>query len=459
MSGKSISPFVDVDQTGHYFGAVDINGGTSPTFDLDLSNTGTGSAKLTNFALGGMTPDQFSLDLSDCGGGPTVTLTGNSSCTAVITFAPDVADDAETLLTFDTDDLIHDSYSVEFDGYGSEQQLHSQNGNGFFVPRAVGSGSSAAETFTYDNPGSLVTSIDSVSLTGADASQFSISSDSCTPSLADGDECDIDVKFTPTSAGSKSVNLHVVYNHSLDSVDVPIDADAIQLELSSSTGSLAFNSQLANSGASAAQSIHLDNNGFLTTPVNSLTVTGADASSFAITSQDCTPSVAGGDSCAAQITFNPTSAGAKSASLHVVFDSPRGSLDVPISGTATSPSGSDPGSNPGGSAPTPRLFADGAPPAPLKKLTGFTFAVGCGTACKVSAAATVSFKAKVGKKFKSKKITATGTASPAAGATATLSLKFKPADIKLFKGGKSGSVKVTFTAPGMAPLTLPLKLK
>ena len=76
----------------------------------------------------------------------------------------------------------------------------------------VGS-TSAPRTFTISNAGDTDLVIGTISITGTDASEFSIQNDNCSgQTIAPSDTCTVDVVFSPTSAGSKSANLSIPSN-------------------------------------------------------------------------------------------------------------------------------------------------------------------------------------------------------------------------------------------------------
>src|SRR5882724_6677040 len=72
------------------------------------------------------------------------------------------------------------------------------------------SGSSAPLTFTVSNAGNATAGTTtglSVTTTGANASDFSIASSNCPPTLAAGASCMVTVIFGPSAAGARSANL------------------------------------------------------------------------------------------------------------------------------------------------------------------------------------------------------------------------------------------------------------
>jgi hypothetical protein len=455
LTGNAIDPDAEIDFSTHDFGPVDINASTPASVPLTLSNNGSGTVHVSDFTLTGLNPDQFDFGYGTCGMEP-IALAAGDSCTIDILFGPTTTGDMQAFLNMTTDDGVHDTYQVSLTGNGATQSLHSQQANWFFATRAVGSGASSpgAGTMTFDNDGTIDDSIDAVTITGANASEFSISSDGCTGTLVSLDSCQIAVVFNPTSSGAKSGNLHIAYDGSTQSVDVPFTSNAVLLQLDAVTSSANFADQLAGSAPSASQTLHFSNPGAFATPINSLSLTGADAASFHVASSTCAGSIASHAACTADVQFAPTTAGAKTAALHVVFDSPRGAVDVPLTGTGTSPPADPPAPTP--PAPTPTISAIALKPAALKKLATLDFTVGCGpAACALRATTTISFKLN----GKAKKFTAQGSASPAAGGTTKLSVNLSKSERKMLPDAKGISASTVFSTAGANSLTLSAKLK
>jgi N-acetylneuraminic acid mutarotase len=78
-----------------------------------------------------------------------------------------------------------------------------------FDGRPIGT-SSDVTTAVLTNSGSVPVDVTSVSIAGAHAKDFELVSDTCNAStIAAGDTCKIDVRFTPTTAGARSATLTV----------------------------------------------------------------------------------------------------------------------------------------------------------------------------------------------------------------------------------------------------------
>jgi hypothetical protein len=95
--------------------------------------------------------------------------------------------------------------------------------------------------------------------------------------------------------------------------------------------SLTFATQ-AIATASAAQSISLKNSGNADLSGVKITITGADASSFAET-DNCGATVAAGASCSVNVVFTPASAGALSATVNITDNAANSPQTIALSGT------------------------------------------------------------------------------------------------------------------------------
>jgi hypothetical protein len=99
-----------------------------------------------------------------------------------------------------------------------------------------------------------------------------------------------------------------------------------------SPASLAFGNQIVNT-TSAAQTITVTNTGLALLTVSGVTVAGADPTAFSAVN-GCLAPLARGGTCAVSVTFRPTTAGAKSASVNIASnDTESPTKSVAVSGT------------------------------------------------------------------------------------------------------------------------------
>ncbi len=110
------------------------------------------------------------------------------------------------------------------------------------------------------------------------------------------------------------------------------------LSVSLSTTSLSFGSQ--NIGTtSAGQNVTLTNTGSAALSISSIAVTGSNSGDFAQTNS-CGSSLAAGANCSIGVTFTPTAAGSRSASVTITDNATGSPQSFTLSGTGVSPSSS-----------------------------------------------------------------------------------------------------------------------
>jgi hypothetical protein len=198
----------------------------------------------------------------------------------------------------------------------------------------------------------------------------------------------------------------------------------------SSTG-LMFSSTVDGS-TSAAQTVTITNTGTGAVTLTSETLTGTNASSYVISANTCTSSLASNANCAVSIEFKPTATGTLTASLSVADNATGSPQSVPLTGTGSASTA------PGVSlAPTSLMFASQT--------------VGTASA---SQAITLSNTGNAALSITSISITGTNSGdfsetntcgtSVAQSATCTITVIFKP----IATGNRSASVSITDNAMG-----------
>src|SRR5208337_5540972 len=206
---------------------------------------------------------------------------------------------------------------------------------------------SAASTVQINNGAAATNTltISSVSITGANADQFSISSTYTSP-VAIGSNTSVGITFIPTSGGAKTATLNIYTNDPANSLiqltltgtgDVPIASTTPVAGSTVAFGGVSINT------SSAASTVQINNGAAATNTltISSVSITGANANQFIISSSYTSP-VAIGANTSVGITFTPTSGGAKTATLNIYTNDPANSLmqltltgtgDVPIAST------------------------------------------------------------------------------------------------------------------------------
>ncbi len=172
----------------------EIVGGTSAAKSITLTNTGAATLNINSIVSSG----DFAVSSTTCGS----TLAVWKSCTIKVTFSPTQVGARTGALTI-SDNAPNSPQSVTLSGTGTVQAtltpvsatLHAET---------VGK-SSPAKVFTLSNKQSLALSNISISTTG----DFSVSTTTCSSSLAAKSSCKISVIFAPTQTGTRTGTLQV----------------------------------------------------------------------------------------------------------------------------------------------------------------------------------------------------------------------------------------------------------
>jgi hypothetical protein len=204
--------------------------------------------------------------------------------------------------------------------------------------------SSAATVVTLLNTGGSTLTVASVTITGANSTDFT-QTNNCSAGLAAATgQCKINISFKPSVTGARNANLVVTHNSgnvagstsqlALSGIGVAAPAPVMALDKSS----LVFGSVLAGS-SSPVQTITLSNSGNanLSLPSNLLSFTGNNASEFSAT-HNCSTILASLSSCSIGVTYRPISAGlGKTANLLIANTSGLPTLTVALTGDAINP--------------------------------------------------------------------------------------------------------------------------
>lgn len=187
---------------------------------------------------------------------------------------------------------------------------------------------SATQSVTISNVGTTSLTISSIVATA----NFTAST-GCVGTLAAGRSCRINVTFRPTTTGVLTGTVTITDSDATSPQAVSLTGTGVAVSANVTPTSLAFSSAL--NVASAAQTFTITNNGTASLTLNSLNGFGTQ---FAQTNTcGAFPAViAVGANCTVSVTFKPTSAGNKAATVTVNFATVP-SQTVALSGTVIVP--------------------------------------------------------------------------------------------------------------------------
>lgn len=306
-----------------------------------------------------------------------------------------------------------------------------------FTSQALGT-TSAAQTFSVNNSvgagAALVVS--SIALTAG--SDFAVSGGTCAvgTSLAAGTACSVTVTFKPTLAGTRSATLTVGHNGSTGSSTASLSGTGVDSSPSVTLSPTTLSFAQTVGGTSDPLRVTVGNSGTAALTVNTLAISGAQASEFAISSASTCKagtSVAAGSNCFVDVSFTPTATGARAASLMIGHSASSTTASVALTGT-------------GNVSAQPGLALD-----------AIVLDLGAQGLATTGAARTATVTNNGQADLVISKVSATGTnaadivlggtcagATVAPAATCTVTVALKPSAL----GPRSASVEITSNAPG-----------
>ncbi len=304
---------------------------TSGAQAVTLTNTGASPLTITSIGITGANSGDFA-QTNTCPLSPS-TLAPNASCTINVTFTP-TATGTRTASLSVSDDGVGSPQTASLSGTGTAPAASLSPTSLSFGNQPVNT-TSAPQAVTLTNTGSATLNIASISITGTNSTDFA-QINNCPASLGVGANCSINVTFTPTATGTRTASLSVSDDATGSPQTVSLTGTGISTPaVSLSPASLNFGNQPVNT-TSPPQTVTLTNTGSGTLTISSIGITGTNSGAFAQTN-NCPASLGAGANCTISVTFTPTSAGAKTASLSISDNAAGSPQKVGLSGTGTTP--------------------------------------------------------------------------------------------------------------------------
>ena len=186
---------------------------------------------------------------------------------------------------------------------------------------------SAAQNITVTNTGNANLTVSGVTVGGLNAADFA-ATNGCTVAVLPGATCTIAVRFTPAAGGARTGSVTIASNGGTSTVSLSGTGSTVALTLSTP----AFPSTTVGTTSSSFSIVTAVGQAAPVLPT--LSITGVDAAQFSTT--QCTVALASGGLCLIAVTFAPTSAGTKTATLTVSAPG-AAPVSVPLTGVATAP--------------------------------------------------------------------------------------------------------------------------
>jgi hypothetical protein len=197
-------------------------------------------------------------------------------------------------------------------------------------------GSSTVSSVSVSDPGTGPVQLGTAALVGSNPDPIAIQSDSCSNQILEPNQtCTLAVRFTPVAGGAVTATLQLPSDDGALSVALTAVAPSVSSLVSPQLASPTFTPTGSADGVGYTQRLVLELTNPLTTPVRVArsTLSGADATQFAIQSNQCAEvELAPGAECRVSVLFTPTQPGTDRTVLGVHGDGIP--LSVPLSATA-----------------------------------------------------------------------------------------------------------------------------
>jgi VCBS repeat protein/ASPM-SPD-2-Hydin domain-containing protein/FG-GAP repeat protein len=191
---------------------------------------------------------------------------------------------------------------------------------------------SAPKTVTLKNNNTSALNISTVTIGGPNPTSF-VQTNTCGSSVVAGASCTFSLTFTPVSIGPKTSQVVIAFADGSSTGFGMNGTGNVSINLSPRT--LLFKTQLLNT-TSKAMPVTLGNLSGVPMAINSIMINGINLTSYNQTN-NCPPSLPGGQSCTINVTLTPLQTGGLTAGLNVfgAFTAGGGQQATMITGSGT----------------------------------------------------------------------------------------------------------------------------
>jgi hypothetical protein len=303
---------------------------SSNPLPVTLSNTGNGTLSISSITITGVNQSNFT-QTNSCG----TSVGAGASCTISVIFTPNATGARSASITI-SDNATPGTQTVTLSGNGTAPVV-TLNPPSLTFPNTQTNTTSAPLPVTLTNSGGAPLTISSISITGANQSNFG-QSNACpiTPAtLAAGASCTINVTFTPSATGARSANVTISDNASPATQTVTLSGMGTAPSVTLAPPALSFPDTPLNL-PSLPLLTTLTNTGGAPLAISSIAITGSNATNF-IQTNTCGSTVPVGGTCLISVIFTPTVSGSRTANVTVTDNASPATQTVPLSGNGITP--------------------------------------------------------------------------------------------------------------------------
>jgi len=312
----------------HDFGIATV-GTTGDSHTFTITNGGQSATGVLTTALAGTHASNFII-VAGANGCQGITLQANQTCTVTVEFAPTNTGVRSATLT--VTGVPGGTGVAQLTGQGTAVippaafELDPPSHN--FGSVVVGT-QGMPLSFTLTNVGGQTSGLPDVDIVLNNFADFEIAANGCTTALAPGDDCQIQVRFVPTAAGTRGSTLRAQATPGTSESAVLQGVGLIAASLTPNQATLSYGSWI-NGSDSGTQTVTFTNNGTQVTGALATTV----GDQFEVTADTCAGNtLAAAASCTVTVRFSPSTVGVHSQELRVA-GTPGGNPTVGLSGTS-----------------------------------------------------------------------------------------------------------------------------
>ncbi len=328
VSGTGAAPVLVVERSEIDFGPQPVDG-RSASRSLELLNEGAAPLAVGSIELSGTHPDDFETD-SSCANSE---LAAEGQCAVRIRFTPRAAGErSATLLISGDSSGLTTSVALRGVGVWSGEPLVAEPTEIAFGSQRRGRASDS-RSFAFINRTSEPIAV-SDALLDATSSGIEIADNSCSgTTLLAGEQCEIDVQFTPVEVGGTSANLAVTTATGLDT-SVAISGTGVEPLLTVEKRQLEFGELKV--GFERRRSAVLSNTGTDKVAFGEASLAGNARASYSKAKDGCSGfTLEPGRTCSIELVFRPAASGDQEAELRVESDAAGGRETVELRGLGT----------------------------------------------------------------------------------------------------------------------------
>ena len=277
-------------------------GTTGAAESVTITNNGTAKLTMGGASLSGSGAAAFSFTGTSGGGcvAAGATLAVGASCSFNVSFSPATAGSFAASLSI-SDNAPNSPQIVQLSGSGIAPSLSIAPTSASFGTATMGIASNAVPV-VVTNSGTSTITVSTVTVTGADAADFS-APNNCVPAIAAGKTCTINLSFNPTGGGTRTAAIQIADNAPNSPQSIAVSGSAVAAQIGVSPASFGFGGQLANT-ASAPETFTVTNTATAPAMLSVTSASVTDSTDFQVTNR-CGKPVAAGATCTISVAFDP----------------------------------------------------------------------------------------------------------------------------------------------------------